>query len=93
MVEKSWDYRWSRVHAHLSGKDALGIVDVDKLLHLIGDWKDYLLEAQGQSGEEFEKHERTERPLGDESFIEKAEKLLGRELKKKKPGLMPRDGN
>jgi len=71
----------------------LGIVDVDKLLNLIGDWKDYLLGAQGQSGEEFEKHERTERPLGDESFIEKAEKLLGRELKKKKPGPMPRDGN
>ena len=93
MVEKPWDYRWSSVHAHLSGKDSLGIVDVEKLLNLIGDWKDYLLEAQGRSGEEFEKHERTGRPLGDESFIEKAEKLLGRELKKKKPGPMPRDGN
>jgi len=93
MVEKPWDYRWSSVHAHLTGKDDLGIVDVDKLLNLIGDWKDYLLEAQGRSGEEFEKHERTGRPLGDESFVEKAEQLLGRELKKKKPGPMPRDGN
>jgi len=36
--------------------------------------------------EEFERHERTGRPLGDESFIEFAEKLLDRDLKKKKPG-------
>ena len=64
MVNNPWDYRWSSVHAHLTGKDPLGIVDVDKLLNLIGDWKEYLLEALGDSGEEFEKHERTGRPLG-----------------------------
>ena len=93
MVNNPWDYRWSSVHAHLTGKDPLGIVDVDKLLNLIGDWKEYLLEALGDSGEELEKHERTGRPLGGESFIEKAEKLLGRELKKKKPGPKQKDGN
>ncbi|MCF6283250.1 MAG: hypothetical protein L3J28_13795, partial [Candidatus Polarisedimenticolaceae bacterium] len=93
MVEKPWDYRWSSVHAHLLGDDPLGMVDVDKLLNLVGDWKEYLMQAQGYSGEEFERHERTGRPLGNESFIEKAEKLLGRELKKKKPGPMPCNDN
>jgi predicted RNA polymerase sigma factor len=37
-------------------------------------------------GNEFEQHERTGRPLGDEGFIEKAERLLHRALKKRKPG-------
>ncbi len=34
-------------------------------------------------------HERTGRPLGSESFIEKASKILGRDLKLKKPGPKP----
>jgi len=33
-----------------------------------------------------ERHERTGRPLGNERFVELAERLLGRDLKKKKPG-------
>jgi len=49
-------------------------------------WKSYLQEAQSGSSDSFEQHERTGRPLGAESFIEKAERLLSRELKKKKPG-------
>ena len=35
---------------------------------------------------EFEQDEKTGRPPGGDRFIEKAEKLLNRELKKKKPG-------
>ncbi len=86
MVKAPWDYRWSSVHAHLSGKDKDGIVAAKRLLELVGDWKSYLTEAQGYGIEEFERHERTGRPLGDNSFIELAEKLLSRNLKKKKPG-------
>ena len=56
------------------------------MLGLVGDWKDYLLEAQSYSVEEFENHERTGRLLGSENFIEMAESLLGRDLRKKKPG-------
>jgi len=37
--------------------------------------------------EAFEKHDRTDRCLGGSSFIELAEKLLSRGLKKKKRGL------
>lgn len=91
MVKKAWDYRWSSVHAHLSGKDNQGIIQPEKLLKLTGDWKTYLKEAQGDQDDAFERHERTGRPLGNERFIETAERLLNRELKKKKPG--PKGGD
>jgi hypothetical protein len=45
----------------------------------------YLLKAQTQSSEDFLKHERTGRPLGGDSFIEIAESLPGRDLRKKNP--------
>jgi len=35
----------SSVHAHLKGKDPLGIVDAGKLLKICGDWKQYLKQA------------------------------------------------
>jgi len=84
IVKKAWDYRWSSVHAHLAGQDSQGIILPEKLLSLTGDWKDYLKESQASSGIEFEQHGRTGRPLGSERFIEKAEHLLQRNLKKNK---------
>jgi putative transposase len=86
MVRHAWDYPWSSVHAHLLGKDDFGLVVTNKLLDIVGDWKSYLLEAQSNSVEAFENHERTERPLGSERFLDMAESLLGRDLRKKKPG-------
>jgi putative transposase len=86
MAKQAWDYRWSSVHAHLSGIDPDGIVRPEKLLSLTGDWKAYLKAAQAYQDEEFERHERTGRPLGEERFVESAERLLMRELEKKKPG-------
>jgi hypothetical protein len=46
----------------------------------------FLKEAQAFKDSEFTQHERTGRPLGTDRFIEKTERLLNRELKKKKPG-------
>ncbi len=86
MVDSAWDYPWSSVHAHLSGSDKFGLVNTDKMSNFVVDWKSYLLDAQDQSIEDFEKHERTGRPLGSDSFIEMAESLLDRDLKKKMPG-------
>ncbi|MEN8177733.1 MAG: transposase [Pseudomonadota bacterium] len=86
LVKKVTDYRWSSIHAHLSGIDKQGIIQPDKLLSLTDNWRAYLKEAQIHNNTEFELHERTGRPLGEERFIEKAERLLGRELKKKRPG-------
>jgi len=86
MVKHPWDYRWSSVHAHLSGQDTDDIIQPEKLIELAGDWKSYLTEAQADHTGDFDKHQRTGRPLGNESFIEKAEQLLLRDLKKKKTG-------
>jgi len=74
------------VHAHLSGIDKQGIIQPEQLLALTGDWKEYLKQADRQDVSEFERHESTGRPLGEERFIIKAERLLGRDLKKKRPG-------
>ncbi len=63
-----------------------GIVAAQPLLDLVGDWKNYLKEMRSIDLQEMERHERTGRPLGNERFVELAERLLGRDLKKKKPG-------
>ena len=71
------------MHAHLSGKETDGIILPERLLSMTGDWKLYLQQAQPGSSDLFEQHERTGRPLGAESFIEKAERLLKRAEKEK----------
>ena len=43
--------------------------------------------------EAFRKHERTGRPIGDNSFIEGVEKIAGRQLKLRKPGPKPKSQN
>jgi len=83
MVANAWDYRWSSVHAHLEGKDNNGIIQPEKLRQLTGDWKTYLKEAPGNAVDEFEKHERTGRPLGDESFIKRLNGFYKENLKRK----------
>ena len=86
MVTSAWDYRWSSVHSHLNGQDPEGIIEPQKLLDLCGDWHEYLLQSQPTLDATFEQHLNTGRPMGNDQFIEKIEILLGRDLKKKKPG-------
>ena len=90
MVKSAWDYRWSSVHAHIKGKDQQGIVDTQKLLEICGDWKTYLMQSQPILDNTLESHLSTGRPLGSADFIKMAEQLLGRDLKKKKPGPKPK---
>jgi putative transposase len=50
-------------------------------------WKQFLcVDAQESEMALFRKHERTGRPMGDDAFIERLERLLDRPLKLKKPG-------
>ena len=86
MVKRAEDYRWSSVHAHLNGEDPLGIVNGARLLEICGDWEGYLKQAMTQPEDEIIRHLSSGRPLGGEGFIERAEKLLQRDLRKKKPG-------
>ncbi len=79
-------YPWSSAGAHLKGVDD-GLVAVEPLLSLVGDWGTFL--AGGLPEEECEKirrHERTGRPLGNVKFTEKLECGTGRILTPRKGG-------
>ena len=87
MVTQPWNYPWSSVHAHLAGRDTQGIVEVVPLLDLVGgDWQTYLSAYQAGKDGDFAAHKRTGRPLGNEGFIGRIERALGRALKKKNRG-------
>ena len=85
MVETAWDYPWSSVHAHLSGKSD-GVGRVEPLLMRVDDWKGFVTGSRDGDDGLFLRHERTGRPLGDEGFVQRLSKLLGRDLVPKKPG-------
>ncbi len=80
------EYRWSSARFHLFGfRDAL--VTPGPLDELVRDWASFL--AEGTSETEMKilrMHAQTGRPLGDDAFIERLEKLTGRNLKEKRPG-------
>jgi len=55
-------------------------------------WEKYLsVDVQESDMALFRKHERTGRPMGDDAFIERLERLLSRKLKPKKPGPKVKD--
>ena len=86
MVEDPVNYPWSSAAAHVNGHDD-GLVSVGPLLDLVEDWGDFL--SGGIEKEDMERlrlHERTGRPLGDEVFIEHLENVVGRTLRRQKPG-------
>ncbi len=95
MVKQAWDYRWSSVHAHLSGVDPSGLVSTgyEKRFVDLGDWRAYLGDALEQNDKLLMQHERTGRPLGTVGFVEHVGRCLGRDLKKKRPGPKVDRGN
>ncbi|MCB2156347.1 hypothetical protein KQI84_15850 [bacterium] len=50
------------------------------------DWAGWLAGIPSEDAEELRRHTRTGRPLGDEGFVRRLERLLGRSLAPKKPG-------
>jgi putative transposase len=82
------DWRWSSARAHLEGKDGR-LVNVRPMLERVGDWSSYLSGESAESDEVIERHTRTGRPLGSESFLERLEAVTGRSLAPKRPGRRP----
>jgi putative transposase len=76
---------WSSARAHLAGLDDK-LVKVAPLLEMAGDWKLFLSAATDEEMERIRRHERSGRPLGSESFVEKLESALDRLMKPGKPG-------
>ena len=67
--------------------DNSSLVKDNLLKELIRNWKDFLnTESDNNDVNLFQLHERTGRPLGDNTFIEKLESILKIKLKKKRAG-------
>ena len=85
-----WRWRWSSASAHVAGRDD-DLVRVKPLLERTGDWREFLAEGlEIDDAESFRRHERTGRPLGEASFMERIEKALGRIVHPNKPGPKPK---
>ncbi len=86
LVMNPEDYIWSSCRAHLDGNNDV-LVKVAPLLEIVPEWNSLLRSGLlPEDHETIRKHERTGRPLGDDSFISRLEKLSTRCLRKKKPG-------
>lgn len=86
LVEKPEEYRWSSAAAHLRGI-ADRLINAGALLEIAGDWRSILSERIRELEEaRILKHERTGRPLGNDQFIDRIERTLGRVLRRQKPG-------
>lgn len=86
IVKKAEDYYWSSARAHVFGEED-ELLSENFLVSEIPDWAEYLREETDESDKVlFRSHARTWRPLGNDEFIDKLEKITGRSLKKKKPG-------
>jgi len=85
LVEKAEDYRWSSARAHLNGKDDL-LVKVKPMLDRVKNWAELLASADQSAFDDLRMHERTGRPLGQDSFVDRMSLLAGRTLGRKKPG-------
>ena len=84
MVEYAGDFFWSSAKAHIEGKPDELIAE-SPLSAEVGDWAAFL--CQDETDEEIKrirKHLVTGRPLGDEEFIVRLERLTGRNLRKQK---------
>lgn len=76
---------WSSARARLAKQDD-ALVKVAPLLEMVGSWKNFLAEEEGESLNAIRKHARLGRPLGTAKYIDKLELELGRTLTPKRPG-------
>jgi len=86
MVKRPEEYRWSSATAHLQGEDDI-LVKAGPLLAIAGNWQELLAsDLAEQEYERLRRHERSGRPLGNDTFLAKLEKMTTRVLRKQRPG-------
>lgn len=92
LVEKAADWRWSSIHAYRSPGKGDGVTDTDAVApHLDAAMR---IVAGGEEDARFDALRRSEsigRPIGNDDFLSRAEKLIGRTLKPRKRGPKPVD--
>jgi putative transposase len=86
MAEKAEDYPWSSARAHVQ-KTPDGLIVESPFTEEIGGWADFINQEEAdETVKRLRKHLVTGRPLGDDGFIERLERMTGRMLRKMKPG-------
>ncbi len=92
LAEDPFAYPWSSARAHRFGIED-GVFQSGPMRDLgVRDWSDFLREEPSREfRSRFQLHSRTGRPLGDEDFVAKIEALVGRSMKRGRPGPKPRE--
>ncbi|MDX8404108.1 MAG: hypothetical protein R8K54_06845 [Mariprofundaceae bacterium] len=85
-MERAEDYRWSSASAihHLLNLVWVGGAEAD--LDRVDNWTELLTSADQAAFDDLQMHERTGRPLGQESFVDQMSLISGRSLARKKLG-------
>jgi putative transposase len=89
IVSQPGDYPWSSAAAHLSGRDDQ-LTRVAPLMSMVDSWRDFLTLPSEDEMTVLRKHERSGRPLGRESFVERLDENLARLLSPQKRGPKPK---
>ncbi|MFM7024215.1 MAG: transposase [Flavobacteriales bacterium] len=86
MAKKIESYNWTSAKMRITGKGKIPLDSIRNYLE-IDDWQDYLMEGVNEDLiNEIRSKTRTGRPLGNEKFTKKIEKLSGRSFALKKAG-------
>lgn len=85
LVSDPGDYPWSSARAHLAGEDDK-LMQAAPLLSMVPNWSGFLQLTSPDEIALLQRHERTGRPLGSESFLDTLEADLSRPLRPQKPG-------
>ena len=83
-VERAEDWPWSSAAGHVDGRRT-DLAESDWLAERIEgwvcSWREYLAEPSGKEvAAAMRRHENTGRPLGDDAFVKKIGRMLGRDL-------------
>ena len=90
LVGDAADWRWSSAKPHLAARDDC-LVEVGSLLAMAPDWRAFLDSVIPEEQlHDLHNYARTGRPLGDASFAERLEQLVGRVLNPRRPGRKPK---
>ena len=79
MVRQAWEYPWSSAAYHAGLREGDPLIEGRPLGGVIDDWKEFLA-LDPPEIQDLRKSVKTGRPLGDEGFVQWAERMAGRPL-------------
>ncbi|MCK5655834.1 MAG: transposase [Candidatus Aureabacteria bacterium] len=82
LVRKAENWQWSSAKAHLNkGTGSISLADIKEYME-VNNWREYLSEKEDKTlVEKIRSGTLSGKPLGDSSFIQQLEKVLGKKLR------------